>query len=98
MHGEAAPAMARARAALAALADHASNVHAASDYERVLLTLDAYIGDASPRASKAVVDDPCTALAEARRSLRALEVVRLTSLQVEILLVMLDNALAGDLG
>ncbi|WP_416954415.1 hypothetical protein ACNKF0_19145 [Nocardioides sp. T5] len=73
-------------------------MHADSDYERVLLTLDAYTGGASPGASKAVVDDPCTEIATARRWLRAVEVVRLTSLQVEILLVMLDDALAGDLG
>ena len=93
-----APAMANARAALGSLADRASSVHAASDYERVLLTLDAYTGDASPSASDDDVDDPHTAIAGARRSLLALEGVQLTSLQVEILLAMLDEALAGDLG
>lgn len=97
MHGGAA-ATACARAALGSLADHASRVHAASDYERVLLTLDVYTGDASPSSSDLVVDDPCTALVTARLWLRALEGVRLTSLQVEVLLAMLDDALAGDLG
>ena len=98
MHGGVAPAMANARAALGSLADHASSVLAASDYERVLLTLDVYTGDASPSSSQDVVDDPRTAIATARRSLRALEGVQLTSLQVEVLLAMLDDALAGDLG
>ena len=86
------------RAVLGSLADQASSVHASSDYERVLLTLDTYICDASPSASEDVVDDPRTAISEARRSLVALEGVQLSSLQVEILLFMLDDALAGDLG
>ena|SRR5687768_13568395 len=98
MHGGVAPAMANARAALGSLADQASSVLSASDYERVLLTLDVYTGDASPSSSQDVVDDRCTAVAAARRSLRALEGVQLTSLQIEVLLVMLDDALAGDLG
>ena len=98
MHGGLAPALANARAALGSLADHAPSVLAASDYERVLLTLDVYTGDASPSSSQDVVDDPHTAIATARRSLGALRGVQLTSLQVEVLLIMLDDALAGDLG
>ena len=97
MHGGDVSAMADARAALGSLADHASSVLAASDYERVLLTLDVYTGYASPIWSEDVVADPRTAIATARRSLRALEGVQLTSLQVEVLLAMLDDALAGDL-
>ncbi len=98
MHGGLAPAMANARAALGSLADHASSVLAASDYERVLLTLDVYTRDPSPSSSEDVVDDPRTAIATAQLSLRALEGVQLTSLHVEVLLVMLDDALADDLG
>jgi hypothetical protein len=90
--------MADVRAALGSLADQASSVQAASDYERVLLTLDVYTGDASPSASEDVVEEQGSAIAAARRSLRALEGARLTSLQVEVLLAMLDDALAGDLG
>lgn len=93
-----APAMAHARAALGSLAGQAPSVHASSDYERVLLILDGYTGDASPAAIKDVVDDQRAALAVARRSLLALAGVQLTSLQVEVLLAMLDDALAGDLG
>jgi hypothetical protein len=89
--------MADVRAALGSLADQASSVLAASDYERVLLTLDVCTGDASPIWSEDVVADPRTASATARRSLRALGDVQLTSLQVEVLLAMLDDALAGDL-
>ncbi|MFC7725525.1 hypothetical protein ACFQW6_10430 [Nocardioides sp. GCM10028917] len=57
-----------------------------------------YTGDTSPSSSQGVVDDPRTAVTAARRSLLALAGGQLTSLQVEVLLAMLDDALAGDLG
>lgn len=98
MHEGPAPATAAARAALGYLADQAANAHAASDYERVLLTLDTYSADAAPSAFKHVVADQRTAILAARRSLLALDGEQLTSLQVEILLAMLDDALAGDIG
>lgn len=99
MHGGPAPAIADARAALGYLADRASSVDAASDYERVLLTLDTYTADASPSASEdAELEDPRAAIAAARRALLAAEGGPITALQIEVLLVMLDDAVAGDLG
>lgn len=99
MRGGTAPAIAAARAALGYLADRASSIDAASDYERVLLTLDTYTGDASPSASEdAELSDPRTAIAAARRALLAAEGGPISALQVEVLLVMLDDAVAGDHG
>lgn len=99
MRGGTAGAIADARAALGYLADQASSVDAASDYERVLLTLDIYTGDASPSASEdAPLGDPRTAIAAARRALLAADGGPISALQIEVLLVMLDDAVAGDLG
>ena len=99
MHGGAAVAVAEARAALGYLADQASTADAMSAYEGVLLALDSYTADAAPSASNEVVlDDLRSAVALARRSLLLLAGMDVDYLQVQLLLAMLDDAVAGDVG
>lgn len=99
MHGQPAHAMADTRGALRYLADEACDVGTSSAYEHVLLTLDVYTGDGAPSSSMNLgIEDPRDAIALARRSLVALESRVLSTLQVELLLAMLDDAAACDLG
>jgi hypothetical protein len=89
-------ALAEARSCIAALADRAHTVDGSVEYDRVLLHLDALYGGDIPALGEVAVDDPSVLYDAAENWLVELVGHGVDSLQVELLLAMLEGARAAD--
>jgi len=91
--------LAQARSYVAALADRALTIEASSGYERALLELDRVHGDDCPAlGTEGLADDRDILLAVASNAVEELENHGVDSLSVELILAMLVDAHALDIG
>jgi hypothetical protein len=90
-------ALAKARSYVAALADQASSIDAASAYEHVLLEIDRIHGDECPAIDNAgIPEERQILLAVASDAIEDLQSYGVDQLGIELILAMLDDASTLD--